>query len=569
MPTMMKTSPTTASQGPTTRETGRFAWCWGAFIAFGLLVLSISAGRSYSRDEPGPLALRDVSAESGLDFRYDNGSRGRHDLPEIMGGGLALIDFDGDGLLDVFLTNGGPIVPAPGRDDPPCRLFRNLGACRFQDVSAQAHAPGPPYAMGCAVGDYDGDGRDDLFVTGWRDQRLYRSLGGRFEDVTKAVGLSSDLWSTSAAFADLDGDGDLDLYVCNYVDYDPLKSPFCAAPDGRRDYCGPEDFAAQPHRLYRNDGGRFTDVSKALGDWRGRGLGVLIADLTGDHRPDMFVVNDGDPCRLLANRRNWDFDEVGATAGLALDGEGRPLAGMGVALGDVDGDGRSDLLVGNLFGRSTVAFQALGRGLFRDASSALGLAIATRDVTGFGLALVDINGDGLMDLLQANGHVLDRERLGVPFAMRPIVMRNEGSKLVRATSDWERKRTLGRGLAIGDIDNDGRPDVIMTSLDSAPLVLRNESAGNWRTVCLEGPSANGARVWATIGQRVLVREVHGGGSYLSASERSMHFRERDDGPLKKIVVRWPTGRSEEWHDFGQERRVRLIEATGRATTPPD
>ena len=177
---------------------------------------------------------------------------------------MALFDADGDGLLDIYFCNGGPIDAAPGKPDPPCRLFRNRGGWQFEDITDRAGRPGPSYAMGAAVGDYDGDGRIDLFVTGWRDQRLYRNLGGgRFEDVTEHAGLTSSLWSTSAAFADLDGDGDLDLYVANYLDYDPKSPPYCAAPDGRRDYCGPEDFPAQPDRLYRNNGdGTFTDVSE-------------------------------------------------------------------------------------------------------------------------------------------------------------------------------------------------------------------------------------------------------------------------------------------------------------------
>ena len=407
--------------------------------------------------DPPPIAFRDVAAESGVVFRFHNGSRGRHDLPEIMGGGVAMIDLDGDGHLDLYFANGGPIVDGP---DPPGALFRNKGDGTF--VPLPDPPPGPPYAMGCAVGDYDRDGRDDLFVTGWRGQRLYRNEGGKFVDVTDSAGLSCDLWTTSAAFADLDGDGDLDLYVAAYLDYDPALAPFCAAPDGRRDYCGPEDFAAQPDRLYRNNGdGTFTDVSKSAGVDRpdGRGLGVIVADLVGDAKLDIFVANDGSANFLFENQGDLRFEEVATPAGVALDGRGEPLAGMGVALGVVDG--RETLLVGNLLDRSTIAFASAGRGAFEDATSRLGLDVATRRVTGFGLALADFDGDGHLDLIQANGHVLDRERLGVPFAMRPLLLRGSGGRFVDVSQQAGpafARPILGRGLAGGDLDDDGRPD---------------------------------------------------------------------------------------------------------------
>ena len=285
------------------------------------------------RKPKGTIVFREIAAEAGVSFRFDNGSRGKHDLPEIMGGGVALFDADGDGKLDIYLCNGGPINASIGNADSPCRLYRNRGAWHFEDITIQAGMPGPSYAMGAAVGDYDGDGRADLFVTGWRDQRLYRNLGGgRFLDVTQRAGLISSLWSTSAAFADLDGDGDLDLYVATYLEYDPESPPYCAAPDGQRDYCGPEDFPAQPDRLYRNNGdGTFSDVSRSAGIDRpeGRGLGVLVAELTGDNRPDIYVANDGTPCWLFANQGNLRFEEVAEVAGVARDGQGQAMAGHG------------------------------------------------------------------------------------------------------------------------------------------------------------------------------------------------------------------------------------------------
>ncbi|MGE3822437.1 MAG: FG-GAP repeat domain-containing protein, partial [Isosphaeraceae bacterium] len=432
--------------------------------------------------EPPAIVLRDEAANRGIDFRYFDGSRLRPDLPRIMGGGVALIDADGDGRLDLYFCNGGPIDPRPADPfDPPCRLYRNGPDGRFTDVTDKAGAPGPSYAMGAAVADYDGDGRSDLFVTGWRDQRLYRNLGGRFEDVTERAGLRSNLWSTAAAWADLDADGDLDLLVVNYVDYDSVDFPRCHAPDGRPDYCGPEDFPAQPDRLYRNDGdGTFTEVSQ---DAWGRtpdapGLGVLVADLIGDPLPDVFVANDGVACRLLENLGGLRFQQVGVSAGVAFDGQGNALAGMGVASGDVNGDGLTHLVVGNLLGRGSVAFGRLKDGPYADVSAAMGLTASTRQVTGFGLALVDLDADGGLDLIQANGHVQDRARLGTPFTMRPTILRGIGSSfrdVSETAGPWAARSSLGRGLAVGDLDGDGRPVVVLTSLDAPPALLQNES----------------------------------------------------------------------------------------------
>ncbi|WP_406697170.1 CRTAC1 family protein [Singulisphaera sp. Ch08] len=544
-----------------------------------LLILVMSFGgdqgvRGASPD-PSPIGFREIAAEAGVKFRFDTGSRQRHDLPEVMGGGVALIDGDQDGWPDLYFCNGGPIGAREGKADPPCRYYRNQRDGTFRDETENARAPGPSYAMGAAVGDVDGDGRADLFVTGWRDQRLYRNEGGgKFVDITARAGLTSGLWSTSAAFADLDQDGDLDLYVANYLDFDPSTAPHCAAPDGRRDYCGPEDFPAQPDRLYRNNGdGTFTDVSAAAGIALpgGRGLGVLIADLTGDRLPDLFVANDGSACWLFENQGGMRFAEVGEARGVAFDGQGDTLAGMGVAWGDVDDDGRPDLLVSNFYDRSTVAFQALGQGTYRDVSASLGLTVATRGVLGFGLLLEDFDGDGRLDLLQANGHVLDRARLGVPFAMRPTVLRNAGRRFVDAgagAGPWFGQSMLGRGVAVGDLDRDGRPDVVVNALDRPAAILRNEGhGGRWLVLDLVGRAvgpAVGARIKATVGPRVLVREVVGGGSYLSASENRLFLGLGGASRVDRLEVSWPSGRVETWSDLGVGERLRLEEGSGVA-----
>lgn len=525
----------------------------------------------------GEIRFEDVAERSGIDFRFHDGSRGRRDLPEIMGGGLALFDADGDGRPDVFLCQGGPIGPESPGGDPPCRLFLNRGGGRFQDVTAIAGLPGPSFAMGAAAGDYDGDGRTDLFVSGWRGQRLYRNLGsGRFEDVTADAGLSSSSWSTGAAWADLDGDGDLDLYVAGYVDYDPALAPYCAAPDGARDYCAPEDFEPQPDRLYRNDGGRFCDASAEAGLPKAaeRGLGVLIADLDGDRRPDVFVANDGGRCRLLANRGGLRFEDVAETSGVARDGRGRPLAGMGVARADLDGDGLPDLAVTNFLGRSTIGFRALDGGGFADESERLGLAQATRRVLGFGIVASDFDGDGREDLLQVDGHVLDRARLGTPFAMPPVLLQG-GAGGFADVSDraggWFKRPTLGRGLAVGDVDGDGRPDLAATALDAPFALLLNRSRGetfvSLDLVDRRGLPAFGARVRARVGGREVVRDLIGGGSYLSSSPPRLTIGLGDAAEVESVEVAWPWGGIETWRRIGPGPTIRLVEGSTSDTRP--
>ncbi len=548
-----------------------------------ILGLAKACAAQAGETERSSIVLNDVAAQAGVVFRFHDGSRGKHDLPEIMGGGVALFDADGDGRLDLYLCDGGPIGAGGDQNDPPCRLYRNLGGMRFEDVTGVAGAPGPSYAMGAVAGDYDGDGRVDLFVTGWRGQRLYRNLGKcRFQDVTHQAGLESSRWSTSAAFADLDGDGDLDLYVATYLDYDPALAPYCAAPDGRRDYCGPEDFPAQPDMLYRNNGdGTFTDVATKAGIDQppGRGLGVLVAELTGDARPDVFVANDGSPCRLYANQGNLVFRETALESGVAHAASGSALAGMGIAFGDLMGSGRPMLVVANFLGRGTVAFEpdpAHG-GLYRDVSAAIGLTRLTQKTLGFGLAMVDLDGDRGLELIQTNGHVLDRERLGEPFAMRPLIVGVVGDRLGlkgAQSGGWLSRPVLGRGLAVGDLDGDGRPDLVAAALDAPVAILHNESPGKNR-LTLElvdrvGLPAYGARLRLTAGGTTRLFELAAGGSYLSASPPWLSIGLGAAEAVERIEVDWPWGAKEAWTrpTISDEGRMRLRQRPDRRLSTP-
>ena len=368
----------------------------------------------------------DEAAERGLVFNFDNGRTEEHQLPETMAGGVAVLDFDGDGWLDVYALQGGPFPPRGPLPPFGDRLFRNCGDGHFQDVTATSGLAALPggYGHGVAVGDYDNDGRPDLFVTRWGSYALYHNLGGgRFQDATTQAGLGGYRdWPTSAAWADFDNDGDLDLYVCHYLKWDADKPALCEYPERSKPgymYCDPLAFPGLADHVFRNDGGRFVDVTAEAGivDRDGRGLGVVAADLDDDGKVDVFVANDLSANYFFRNLGGFRFSEQATEAGLAASAEGGSLAGMGIACGDLNGDGRLDLAVTNFLNQATTLYTNHGGGLFSDRSAAMGLAVATRQYFGFGLAALDANNDGWLDLVQANGHISDFGP-SIAYAMR-------------------------------------------------------------------------------------------------------------------------------------------------------
>jgi tetratricopeptide (TPR) repeat protein len=506
----------------------------------------------------GPVpAFTDDAEVAGLRFRYDAGASKERQIPETMGTGLGLLDYDGDGWLDVYATQGCPFPPGPRRLANGDRLFHNRGDGTFEDATESAGIAAFPggYGHGVAVGDFDNDGDPDLFIARWRSYALYRNRGdGTFEDATDTAGLGGEHdWPTSAAFADLDGDGDLDLYVCQYLKWDEASPFICRDPKfGANRLCNPGLFASLPDRVYRNDRGRFVEVTRESGivDAHGRGMGVLAADLDDDGLVDLFVANDQSANFLWRNLGKFRFEEIGHASAVAASGSGGYQAGMGVGCGDVDGDGRPDLVVTNFYDEGTTLYQNLGQGIFNDRSGAFDLLSATRARLGFGIAFLDANNDGRLDLVQANGHV-DDFRPESPYAMPLQLFLGGTDGRLKDVGDRAgppfRTERLGRALAVGDLDNDGRLDLLIACLDAPLMYAHNRTEGGHHlTLRLEGTASNrdavGAMVRVTAGGRARVAWRLGGGSYQAASDQRVHFGLGDAERVESIEIRWPSGR---------------------------
>jgi tetratricopeptide (TPR) repeat protein len=527
-----------------------------------------------------PPRFVDDAAAAGLKFVFDNGQTGLHQLPETMSGGVGVLDYDGDGWLDVYVVQGGSMAAEPGSKHDTDHLFRNKHDGTFEDVTITsglaAFARG--YGLGVAVADYDNDGHSDLFVTRLRSYALYRNRGdGTFEDVTAAAGLAGVRDNpTSVAFADLDGDGDLDLYVCHYMTYDPQHPRLCQNDKGEFFYCDPSKVDPAPDHVFRNDRGRFVDVTAQGGftDPDGRGLGVVAADLDDDNKVDLYVANDGTANYLFMNRGGFRFEETGLVAGVAGNAEGGFQASMGVACGDLNGDGLPELLVTNFYGEASTLYLNLAGGLFTDGTASSGLGIATRYLLGFGTAFFDFDNDGRLDQISANGHVND-DRPFFPYAMSAQLLAGDGrgrfTDFSPQAGEPFKVLRVGRGLATADLDNDGRVDVLILSQNSPLAYFHNKTdGGHCLTLGLEGTTSNrdsvGAKVTVTSGGRRQIAQRMGGGSYQSACDGRLHFGLGAALRAESVEVRWPSGRIDRFPNLAADAAYRLRE--GQAKPEP-
>ena len=512
------------------------------------------------------------SVTSSLDFIHRNSPTSQKYLIETMGGGVGLFDYNQDGRLDVFLVNGGRLadpVQSPAnfaRRDPAYwnRLYRQNADASFTDVTAAAglSTAGNAYGMGVAVDDFDNDGFPDLYVTNYGPNILYRNNGnGTFTDVTAQAAVAAGGWSASAGFIDYDRDGRLDLFVTRYLDWGVDRNILCGTPFHA--YCRPDKFSPVSNLLFHNEGhGRFTDVSGATGiaAAKGKALGVAFNDYDGDGFADIFVSNDGMEQFLFHNEQGAKFKEVAVEAGVAFADDGKSFAGMGVAFADYDNDGRPDILVTNLALEKYALYRNEGFGQFRYASYSTGLAALTASNSGWGVALEDFDNDGYRDIFVAQSHVLDnvaKIHSGLRYLEPPLLLRNEAGMFKRWP--FNAPAVAGRGAAFGDLNNDGSLDAVVSVLGGRPLIIRNRPSQNhWLTLQLQGTKSNRDGLGARVKVATQSAYVTAAGSYLSASDRRVHFGLGSKTEVS-VEILWPSGKRQWLEKVLADRIVQVKE----------
>ena len=503
-------------------------------------------------------------------------------LPETVGAGCAFVDYDNDGWMDIYLVNSGPCDFYQPAQQLRNALYHNNRDGTFTDVTQKARVPGTAYGMGVSVGDYDGDGLPDLYLTQYPQSVLYHNNGdGTFTDVTAKAGVAAPGWATSAVWFDYDNDGRLDLFVCRFVDYSKEKLKFCGdLLSGERHYCIPTIYAPMPCWLFHNDGdGTFTDVSKESGIAKplAKAWGAVAADMNNDGHMDLYVTNDTVPNLLFANRGKGKFEEIGLLAGVGVSAFGKPRSGMGVDAADYDQDGWVDLFEANVDHEMYSLYHNDKNEVFSDVALPTGIGAATRLLSGWGLKFFDYDNDGNLDLLLCNGHPDDRveQRVeGVTFLEKMLLFQNNGKgfeNVSERSGPIFSRPIAGRGLALGDFDNNGSVDVLVTQNNAAPILLRNHAAhqNHWLGVKLIGKKANidavGARISYQAGD--LNRHVHkvGGGSYLSSHDPRVVLGLGKRDKIDWLEVRWPepSGKIERFNNLPVDRYITIVEGGGK------
>ena len=540
-------------------------------VLLGLVLVAICGMRTSGQQvkiasQPIPVAgkFSDVTATLGIHFQYLSSHVSKHYLIETMGGGVALFDYDNDGRLDIFLMNGAPLgdptpkgtVPQKSGSSYWDRLYHQKKDGTFEDVTEKAGLQGAGYGMGVTAGDYDNDGFEDLYVTAYGGNKLYHNNGdGTFSDITEKAGVGGSGWSTSAAWVDLDNDGLLDLVVLRYVQWD-FEDIWCGEHrEGYRSYCHPDLFQPIAPLVYHNDGnGHFTEISNKVGISKpGKGLGIALADYDRDGHVDIVVANDSMLEFLYRNKGDGTFEEVGLLSQVAVDGNGRTFAGMGVDFADYNNDGLPDIVITDLSNQMYALYKNSGDGSFSYDSFTSGLGRMTLQHSGWGVRFFDFDNDGWKDLLVAQGHDLDTVELNYPnlhYRETMLLARNTGRGFVDVSAesgDVFREAFVGRGLAIGDIDNDGRLDAVVTSNDGPIHILHNETPtqNHWLILKLVGCKSNrdaiGAEVKLVTSNGPQFATVTTAGSYLSAGEKRVHFGLGTATSAQRIEIHWPSG----------------------------
>jgi hypothetical protein len=531
-----------------------------------------------AESSPG-FSLAEVTSAAGLQFRHNSGAYGGKLLPETLGSGCAFLDYDADGWPDILLVNGMD-WPGHKRQRSTLRLYRNNRNGTFTDVTTAAGLDVEMYGMGVAVGDYNNDGFPDLLITCVGQNRLFRNTGkGTFVDVTKTSGLDNRLaFSTSALWVDVDRDGLLDLFVCNYVKWSAEHDVFCSLNGKQKSYCTPEAYRGETCWLFRNRGnGTFEDVTAKSGifDSSSKALGVAMLDDTGDGWPDIFVANDTQPNKLYRNQKNGTFKDAGLEAGVALSGDGRARAGMGVDVGDFDNSGRAGIAVTNFDNEMIGLYRPQGPGLFDDIARRSGVGLASLTTLGFGCLFADLDLDGRLDLVVANGHIDETVRNirgNVGYAQPAQLFLNQGNAtfrdVARSVGRSFAQPRVGRGLACGDFDRDGDIDLLMTTNNGPAVLLRTDLANGNRSLRLRlvGTRSNrdaiGAVVRVTHAGVTQTRMVKSGSSYLSQSELPLTFGVGRRDKVDRIVISWPSGRTEEFTNLATGKAYDCVEGKG-------